>query len=202
MSMNGHFRSQKRVFLRKQQEEHKLGVILVTMSCVFVFCQSVKIIPDLYELIWCKDDTGTCDMSSFKIFMPISHLLVCINSATNFLIYYCQGEKFRRAWMETYGCFWCCCERRPESPPAAAVAGPSFYYNNTTRAHLLSRHRSSSTGSTVANGPRLVNQLTVDSCVNNGQSLGSQTTSTSLVSHSGQYSVNERQMGRNGIAHI
>ena len=133
-------------------------------------------------------------MSSFKIFMPISHLLVCVNSATNFLIYYCQGEKFRRAWMETYGCFWCCCESRPGSP-ANLMAGQSCY--NTTKATaVLSRNRSSSTGSAAANGPKL-NQLTV---ADNGQSL-SQTTSTSLVSHS-QFSFNGRQMGRNGAAHI
>ena len=38
----------------------------------------------------------------------MSHFLVCFNSSTNFLIYYLNGEKFRRAWFETYG-GWCCC---------------------------------------------------------------------------------------------
>ena len=206
MGVNEHFRSQKRVFLRKQQEEHKLGMILGTMSLVFIVCQSVKIFPDIYELLFCKDETGKCDMN--QIFMDLSHLLVCINSSTNFLIYYCQGEKFRRAWMETYGCFWCCCETRQPGSPAAMVRVPSCVGQNNSRttATLLSRKRSScSTGSAAgaaasaavaANGPKL-NQLTVS---DNGQSL-SQTTSTSLVSNS-QHSFNKRQIGRNGAAHI
>ncbi len=42
----------------------------------------------------------------------MSHLLVCFNSSTNFLIYYLNGEKFRRAWVETYGS-WCDCFHRP-----------------------------------------------------------------------------------------
>jgi hypothetical protein len=41
----------RRTFLRKQQEEHTLGLILIGMSALFIFCQSFKIIPDLYELV-------------------------------------------------------------------------------------------------------------------------------------------------------
>ena len=44
----------------------------------------------------------------------MSHLLVCFNSSTNFLIYYLNGEKFRRAWVETYG-GWCCCCRQQQN---------------------------------------------------------------------------------------
>jgi hypothetical protein len=39
----------------------------------------------------------------------MSHLLVCLNSSANFLIYYLNGEKFRKAWVETYGERCCCC---------------------------------------------------------------------------------------------
>ena len=35
--------------------------------------------------------------------MRLSHLSCCINSATNFLIYYVNGAKFRKAWKETFG---------------------------------------------------------------------------------------------------
>ena len=35
-------------------EEHNLGIILIAMSSLFIFCQSFKIIPDMYELIQCN----------------------------------------------------------------------------------------------------------------------------------------------------
>ena len=35
-------------------EEHNLGIILIAMSSLFIFCQSFKIIPDMYELILCN----------------------------------------------------------------------------------------------------------------------------------------------------
>ena len=44
----------RRTFLKKQQEEHTLGLILIGMSSLFIFCQSFKIIPDLYELVVCN----------------------------------------------------------------------------------------------------------------------------------------------------
>ena len=33
----------------------------------------------------------------------LSHLFCCINSASNFVIYYFNGTKFRQAWCEIYG---------------------------------------------------------------------------------------------------
>ena len=44
----------RRTFTKKQMEEHNLGIILIAMSSLFIFCQSFKIIPDLYELIQCN----------------------------------------------------------------------------------------------------------------------------------------------------
>jgi hypothetical protein len=42
----------------------------------------------------------------------LSHLMVCVNSSVNFVIYYVNGSKFRQAWIQTYGplfqCFNCC----------------------------------------------------------------------------------------------
>ena len=112
---------QKKHFLRKQQEEHSLGIILILMSILFVICQSLKIVPDMYEIIVCKPAAAQEQQSSSEQceFPPIisqlteiSHLLVCINSAANFLIYYCAGAKFREAWLDTYGFWWCCCSRK------------------------------------------------------------------------------------------
>ena len=118
-SKNGKKKPQQKTFLRKQQEEHSLGIILILMSILFVICQSLKIVPDMYEIIVCKhsnreseDEPKFCDFPDvINKLTQLSHLLVCINSSANFLIYYCAGGKFREAWLETYGFWWCCCSR-------------------------------------------------------------------------------------------
>ncbi|TRY73600.1 hypothetical protein TCAL_08729 [Tigriopus californicus] len=94
---------------RRQKEEHNLGIILISMSTLFIICQSLKIIPDLYELIWCNQDPDTeeCHFNTLTSgIIRISHLLVCFNSAANFVVYYVSGRKFRKAWLDLYGpCF-------------------------------------------------------------------------------------------------
>ena len=108
---------QKKHFLRKQQEEHSLGIILILMSILFVICQSLKIVPDMYEIIVCnsaehENTSQACEFPDvIQKLTELSHLLVCINSSANFLIYYCAGGKFREAWLDTYGFWWCCCSR-------------------------------------------------------------------------------------------
>ena len=46
---------------RKHQQELSLGLTLVGISVLFILCQSVKILPDLYEL-FCEKSTrsGAC----------------------------------------------------------------------------------------------------------------------------------------------
>ena len=59
--------------------------------------------------------------------LRLSHLLVCVNSSANFLIYYARGEKFRMAWIHTFGAWWCCCCSTPghrQSQPPLAPALP------------------------------------------------------------------------------
>ena len=91
--------------LEKQRQEHKLGILLVAISILFILCQSFKIIPDLYEIIFCSDSSGNCLSTPFIAFcVNLSHLLVCFNSSANFVIYLLGGEKFRRAWCQTYLC--------------------------------------------------------------------------------------------------
>lgn len=91
--------------LEKQRQEHKLGVLLVGISILFICCQSFKIIPDVYEILFCPDMKGECVATPFIEFcVNLSHLLVCFNSAANFIIYLLGGEKFRRAWCQTYLC--------------------------------------------------------------------------------------------------
>ena len=127
----------RRTFLRKQQEEHTLGLILIGMSALFIFCQSLKMIPDLYELIVCNEigslghNCAITKVPVINIITRMSHLLVCFNSSANFLIYYLNGEKFRRAWVETYGEKCCCCVcKTVTSTPAATVAMQSVRTDN------------------------------------------------------------------------
>ena len=54
--------------------------------------------------------------------LRLSHLLVCVNSSANFLIYYARGERFRRAWIETFGECWCRCCKNPASNTTTTVA--------------------------------------------------------------------------------
>jgi hypothetical protein len=94
-------------FRRKQKEEHHLGLILVLMSILFIICQSFKIVPDIYELIFCGSSEDSCEEmahGAINVVLRMSHLLVCFNSSANFLVYYLSGRKFRTAWMEAYGC--------------------------------------------------------------------------------------------------
>ena len=55
----------RRTFTKKQIEEHNLGIILILMSSLFIFCQSFKIIPDMYEIFQCNrlgKYGGNCEM--------------------------------------------------------------------------------------------------------------------------------------------
>lgn len=91
-------------FFENQRQEHKLGGMLIAISLLFITCQSFKLIPDMYEVLFCRDTaTHQCITTAFvnKV-VTLSHLLVCFNSAANFVIYLLGGEKFRTAWIQTY----------------------------------------------------------------------------------------------------
>ena len=73
---------------------------------MFICCQSFKMIPDIYELIFCPPVEGEaheCETTPFiSTCVSLSHLLVCCNSALNWIVYLLAGEKFRRVWCEVY----------------------------------------------------------------------------------------------------
>lgn len=61
----------------KQRQEHKLGIMLIAVSVMFIVCQSFKMIPDLYEVLFCSDKSIPCITTSFvKTCLNLSHLLV------------------------------------------------------------------------------------------------------------------------------
>ena len=63
-------------------------------------------IPDIYELIFCPPFEGKdhfCATTPFiRTCISLSHLLVCLKSAVNWIVYLLAGGKFRRVWCETY----------------------------------------------------------------------------------------------------
>ena len=82
----------------KQNTEAKRGIILVCISVMFVLCQSVKIVPDLYEVLFCRigssglNSKGLCiSHSVIDYIVDVSHLLLAINSSTNVIIYMLKG---------------------------------------------------------------------------------------------------------------
>ena len=81
------------------------------MSSLFIVCQSLKLGPDLYELIVChekRSGKGCAMEGPINYIIRLAHFFVCFNSSANFIVYYLNGEKFRRAWLDTYGwCFGC-----------------------------------------------------------------------------------------------
>ena len=88
--------------------EIELGVTLVAISLVFVVCQSIKLIPDIYEIIVCdhfshSSQELSCHAPVFiDALMSLANLFCCINSAANFLFYMLRGKKFRDAFKQTY----------------------------------------------------------------------------------------------------
>lgn len=98
---------------QQNRQELSLGLTLVTISVLFIVCQSVKLVPDLYELfcstrgITSQSTSGqvTCHSTKFiDTLISLANLFACINSAANFLIYMLRGKKFREAFCNTYSC--------------------------------------------------------------------------------------------------
>ena len=63
---------------------------------VFIVCQSFKIIPDLYEVVFCSRGGEEC-MSTPLIedIIDTSHFMLTINSSVNFFIYIIHRGQFR-----------------------------------------------------------------------------------------------------------
>ena len=101
-----HHRRRRRYKLRRQQQEISLGLTLVAISILFIVCQSVKLVPDLYEALFCSSQSGhDVPCHGTKLIdglISLANLFACINSAANFLIYMLRGKKFREEFVSTY----------------------------------------------------------------------------------------------------
>ena len=71
-----------------KKKENRLTRISLTIVWLFIFCHSWKLVPTVYELIYSEDGT---EMSVWPLWLlrlkHLSHSLIALNSAVNFLIY-------------------------------------------------------------------------------------------------------------------
>ncbi|XP_059095091.1 uncharacterized protein LOC131889889 [Tigriopus californicus] len=138
-----------------KKHEVSLAITLVGISLLFIICQSVKIITDVYELFCEKIQSGDVVMCKSTRFIDVAvsfaNLSTCINSAANFLVYMLRGKKFRDLFLETYCCKAPAYGRRGSRAansrsvifsiknkfdthhPSMAIDAPSFYLASPTQ---------------------------------------------------------------------
>ena len=96
--------------MKLMSKEFDMGLTLAGISLMFVLCQSIKLVVDIYELMVCDHfkiakegyDPKCHNPIKIDIIASFGNLFVCINSAANFLLYMVKGEKFRDAFCQTY----------------------------------------------------------------------------------------------------
>ena len=99
---------------KKKRKEIDMAITLIAISIMFVLCQSVKLVADVYELMVCdhfkiaKDgyDPQCHNPIGIDVVISFGNLFVCVNSAANFLMYMIRGKKFREAFCQTYFPCW------------------------------------------------------------------------------------------------
>ena len=84
----------------RQKREANLGYVLVSISALFIICQLFKIIPDIYEVIYCRlgnisdgmREDRTCGSNNhIDKLIDVSHLFLALNSSVNVVIYAWRG---------------------------------------------------------------------------------------------------------------
>ena len=78
-----------------QEEEINLARTLIIVVLVFIFCQSVKLIPDLYEVFYCSIEPKCDSLLWIEAIIDVSHLLLAINSSCNVVIYTFSRKQFQ-----------------------------------------------------------------------------------------------------------
>ena len=97
----------------RRKFEIDMAITLVIISFMFVFCQSSKLVANVYELIVCDHfkisakgyDQNCRNPGEIDLLISLGNLFCCINSAANFLVYIIKGKNFREAFFDKYFCF-------------------------------------------------------------------------------------------------
>ena len=92
---------------QRQRKEQSVTIIPLTIVATFFLCGTPSLAVNVIEAI----NPLIAATSSYVTFMVVANLLVVINSASNFVIYYLLGRKFRQKLVE----LCCCCCRRPQN---------------------------------------------------------------------------------------
>ena len=95
---------------KRKQLERDMAITLVAISLMFVICQSIKLVVDIYELTVCDfskiaiegHDPKCHNPTKIDVIASLGNLFVCINSAANFLVYMIKGKRFREAFCHSY----------------------------------------------------------------------------------------------------
>ena len=95
---------------KRKQLERDMAITLVAISLMFVICQSIKLVVDIYELTVCDHfkiaeeghDPKCHNPTKIDVVASLGNLFVCINSAANFLVYMIKGKRFREAFCRSY----------------------------------------------------------------------------------------------------
>ena len=111
----------------RRKFEIDMAITLVAISFMFVFCQSIKLIADVYEDGVCDHfkiaekgyDQNCHNPKEIDILICLGNLLCCVNSAANFLVYIIKGKNFREAFFEKY--FYFCKKDRQDNFPMYEV---------------------------------------------------------------------------------
>ena len=83
--------------------------ILFARSFLYIFCQSFKVIPDIFEAFACKPfhyELGGCPFRLTQIvnaIVDISHLFLIVNSSVNVVLYIVYGERFHESLNQVRG---------------------------------------------------------------------------------------------------
>ena len=89
-----------------QEGISKVTTILFARSFLYVVCQSIKLVPDFYEVFACKPfhfEIGECPYNSTQAInnlIDIGHLFLAINSCGNILLYIVFGKSFRNSLVQ------------------------------------------------------------------------------------------------------
>ncbi|KAF1758340.1 hypothetical protein GCK72_014798 [Caenorhabditis remanei] len=81
---------------KREDAERKVTVMATVMTMIFIFC---NIPPGINYLV---DRYSKTDLYRQRI--PLSNVLVCVNSASNMMIYCVFNVRFRRAALKLLGC--------------------------------------------------------------------------------------------------
>ena len=131
------FHKEEDVETKKQKTDQfavDTAITLLSISMMFVICQSVKLVPDIYELTVCNHfkiakeghDENCRNPLNIDVATSLGNLFCCINSAANFLLYMVRGKKFRDAF---YGTYFACGNRNLHK---SSIDDSKLYQKSTT----------------------------------------------------------------------